>query len=182
MPVKINAHKPEFNLREKLNRLDTERVPYEKMPSGSVIQTQFTRFDYSDTANEFETTSSSYQASNFLVKISPKFANSTIKIQAAINIKQNTGANYVRVALFKSIDGGSFSNFTGGTTGHGLITYRVSGGGTAWDHVNFMVYDRPQTIKPITYKLYLSSNDNNQNVRIGENGATEFMSAMEIRQ
>ena len=31
MPIKINVHKPEFNLREKLNRLDTERVPYEKM-------------------------------------------------------------------------------------------------------------------------------------------------------
>ena len=85
-------------------------------------------------------------------------------------------------AVFKSINGGSFSNFTGGTTGHGLITYRISGGGTAWDHVNFMVYDTPNTTSSIIYKLYLSSNDNNQNVRIGENGAEEFMSAMEIRQ
>ena len=83
---------------------------------------------------------------------------------------------------FKSIDGGSFSNFTGGATGHGLITYRISGGGTAWDHVNFMVYDTPNTTSSIIYKLYLRSNDNNQNVRIGENGAEEFMSAMEIRQ
>ena len=180
MTVRIT--KQEFNLRDKLNYLDFDRVPYDKMPAGSIIQTNYTRFDYSGTNNEFETTSSTYQASPFLVNISPKFSTSIIKIQAAINIKQNTGANYIRVALFKSVDGGSFSNFTGGTTGHGLITYRISGGATAWGHVNFMVYDTPNTTSPIIYKLYLSSNDNNQNVRIGENGAEEFMSAMEVRQ
>ena len=178
----VRIEKPAFNLRDKLSELDYSRVPYEKMPAGSIIQTNYTRFDYSGTNNEFETTSSSYQASNFLVNISPKFSSSIIKIQAAINIKQNTGSNYIRVALYKSIDGGSFANFTGGTTGHGLITYRITGGGTAWDHVNFMVYDTPNTTSPIIYKLYLRSNDNSQNVRIGENGAEEFMSAMEVRQ
>ena len=182
MPVKINVHKPEFNLREKLNRLDTERVPYEKMPSGSVIQTEFAYYRVGGTNNEFETTSSSFQQSPFLVKISPKFADSTIKFEAAINIKQNTGANYVRVALYKDIDGGGYNYYSGGTTGHGFITFLVSGGSTTWDHVNFTAFDRPQTIKPVTYRLYLSSNDNNQNVRIGENSADEYLSAMEIRQ
>ena len=91
MTVRIS--KPEFNLREKLSELDYSRVPYEKMPAGSIIQTNYTRFDYSGTNNEFETTSSSYQATPFLVNISPKFSTSIIKIQAAINIKQNTGSN-----------------------------------------------------------------------------------------
>ena len=36
MTVRIS--KPEFNLREKLNELDYSRVPYEKMPAGSIIQ------------------------------------------------------------------------------------------------------------------------------------------------
>ena len=36
MTVRIT--KPEFNLREKISELDYGRVPYEKMPSGSVIQ------------------------------------------------------------------------------------------------------------------------------------------------
>ena len=178
----VRVSKPEFNLREKLTELDYGRVPYEKMPAGSIIQTNHVRYGVGGTSNEFETTSSTYQASPFLVKISPKFSTSIIKIQAAINIKQNTGANYIRVALFKSVDGGDFSNFTGGTTGHGLITYRIASGGTAWDHVNFMVYDTPNTTSSIIYKLYLSSNDNSQNVRIGENSAEEFMSAMEVRQ
>ena len=36
MTVRIT--KPEFNLREKLTELDYSRVPYEKMPAGSIIQ------------------------------------------------------------------------------------------------------------------------------------------------
>ena len=34
----VRAHKPEFNFREKLKELDYARLPYEKMPAGSVIQ------------------------------------------------------------------------------------------------------------------------------------------------
>ena len=40
MPVRIT--KPEINLREKISELDYSKVPYEKMPAGSVVQTQFT--------------------------------------------------------------------------------------------------------------------------------------------
>ena len=36
MTVRVN--KPQTNLREELNRLDYARVPYEKMPAGSVLQ------------------------------------------------------------------------------------------------------------------------------------------------
>ena len=182
MALKITVDKPEFNLREKLTRLDTARVPYEKMPSGSVIQTQFSYYRVGSTQNEFETTSSTFQQSPFLVKISPRFADSTIKFEAAINIKQNTGASYVQVGLWKDIDGGGYNYFSGGTIGHGFITFRNNSASTVWDHVNFTAFDRPQTIKPVTYRLYLSNSGNTQNVRIGENSADEYLSAMEIRQ
>ena len=182
MALKVTVDKPEFNLREKLTRLDTARVPYEKMPSGSVIQTQFSYYRVGGTNNEFETTSSTFQQSDFLVKISPKFANSTIKFEAAINIKQNDGGSYVQVGLWKDIGGGGYNYYSGGTTGHGFITYRYNVGATAWDHVNFTAFDRPQTIKPVTYRLYLSNSGNTQNVRIGENSADEYLSAMEIKQ
>ena len=182
MALKVTVDKPEFNLREKLTRLDTARVPYEKMPSGSVIQTQFSYYRVGGTNNEFETTSSSFQQSPFLVKISPKFADSTIKFEAAINIKQNDGGSYVQVGLWKDIGGGGYNYYSGGTTGHGFITYRYNVGATAWDHVNFTAFDRPQTIKPVTYRLYLSNSGNTQNVRIGENSADEYLSAMEIKQ
>ena len=182
MPVKINLNKPDFNFREKLTRLDTARVPYEKMPSGSVIQTQFSYYRVGSTHNEFETTSQTFQQSPFLVKISPKFANSTIKFEASVNIKQNSGGSYVRIALYKDIDGGGYNYFSGGTTGHGFLTFRDTASTTAWDHVNLTAFDRPQTIKPVTYRLYLSNSGANVNVRIGENSADEYVSAMEIRQ
>ena len=35
----IRVSKPEFNLREKLSELDYSRVPFQKMPVGSVVQT-----------------------------------------------------------------------------------------------------------------------------------------------
>ena len=178
----IRVSKPEFNLREKLSELDYSRVPYEKMPSGSIIQTQFNYYNVGGTQNEFETTSSTFQQSTFFVKISPKFVNSTIKFEAAINIKQNDGNSYLQVALYKDVDGGGYNYYTGGTTGHGFITYRYNVSATAWDHVNFTAFDRPETLSLITYRLYLKSNDNNQVVRIGENSADEYISAMEIRQ
>ncbi len=36
----INVTKPSVNLREKLNELDYAKVPFQKMPAGSVVQVQ----------------------------------------------------------------------------------------------------------------------------------------------
>ena len=49
----VRITKPEFNLREKLNELDYGRVPYEKMPAGSVVQiVQFTSDEQSITGGQ----------------------------------------------------------------------------------------------------------------------------------
>ena len=34
----VYANKPAFNVREKLKEIDYGKVPYHKMPAGSVIQ------------------------------------------------------------------------------------------------------------------------------------------------
>ena len=47
MTVRIS--KPEFNLREKLTELDYDRVPYEKMPAGAIIQVVDHKADNSPT-------------------------------------------------------------------------------------------------------------------------------------
>ena len=36
----INVKQPAFNLRSRLNELDYDTIPYEKMPLGSVLQVQ----------------------------------------------------------------------------------------------------------------------------------------------
>ena len=37
----IRVEKPAFNLRSKLNELDYERIPYQKMPYGSVVDIDY---------------------------------------------------------------------------------------------------------------------------------------------
>ena len=39
----VYANKPAFNVREKLKELDYARVPYHKMPAGSVVQVQYAK-------------------------------------------------------------------------------------------------------------------------------------------
>ena len=60
MAVKFT--KPEINVREKLSELDYAKVPYHKMPAGSVIQT------VSETYNtRISTASTSFVSTGFYV-------------------------------------------------------------------------------------------------------------------
>ena len=59
----IRVSKPEFNLREKISELDYSRVPYEKMPAGSVIQISFNSLY----GSAIGTTSAAFQDSDYLL-------------------------------------------------------------------------------------------------------------------
>ena len=175
----VRAHKPEFNFREKLKELDYSHVPYEKIPDGVAIQTVIEQFQIGGAANEHETTSSSYQPSYFKVTISPKFVDSIIEVKAAPNHKQNGATAYHTVAVYRSIDGGSYS-YIGDSTSNGQMTIAWDGA-TIYSIAPILVYDTPNTTLPVTYKLYHRHNAGSYTVRLGENGADEFMSATEIK-
>ena len=83
----VQITKSEVNIKEKIEQLDYSTVPYDKMPVGSVIQTQYAVLPYGGAINEAETNSSTFQPTNFIVRISPRFLNSKIIITAAPNIK-----------------------------------------------------------------------------------------------
>ena len=176
----VRAHKPEFNFREKLKELDYSHLPYEKIPDGVAIQTVIEQYRSSGAANEHETSSSSYQPTYFKVTISPKFANSMIEVKAAPNHKENGGTAYHTVAVYRSIDGGSYS-YIGESLTHGQMTIAWTTGGTIYGIVPVLVYDTPNTTLPVTYKLYHRHSSGSYTVRLGENGADEFMSATEIK-
>ena len=53
----VRIFKPEVNIRSKLTELDFDRVPYQKMPVGSVIQTVVELYAAGGTSNESETSS-----------------------------------------------------------------------------------------------------------------------------
>jgi len=73
MAVKFT--KPEINVREKLNELDFARVPYHKMPAGSVIQ-----YASISTGTSVSTTSTSFVDSGIDIFFSPKLANSKVLV------------------------------------------------------------------------------------------------------
>ena len=83
--MSIAVSKSEFNLRDKLNELDYGRVPYEKMPAGSVIQVVFdstTTEAVRHHSNEGGTETHIFDT-NLSATISPKFTSSKILVQVS---------------------------------------------------------------------------------------------------
>ena len=179
----VRAHKPEFNFREKLKELDYSHLPYEKIQPGGVVQMISKEWPHSGAANEHETSSSSYQPSNFSITIYPKFADSLIRITSVPNVKENGGSAYHNLAIYRSIDGGTWEYAPNpSSTSNGLVTYRFNGLSLYYDSIALDMFDRPNTTGKVEYKIYHRNGGGNYTVRVGENGAYEYMCATEIRQ
>mgnify|MGYP003624702408 CR=1 FL=1 len=73
MTVKVS--KPAINVREKLAELDFAKVPFQKMPAGSVVQ-----YQSSTTGQSFATTATSFVDSGVDIVFTPKLANSKVLI------------------------------------------------------------------------------------------------------
>jgi hypothetical protein len=80
----VYANKPAFNVREKLKEIDYGKVPYHKMPAGSVIQTVSERYN-----NRISTGSTSFVSTGFYVEINPKFKNSKIFVSISTSGNNN---------------------------------------------------------------------------------------------
>ena len=99
MTVRIT--KPEFNLREKLTELDYSRLPIQKMPATSIIQTQY----YQTTTEATTNNSSSYVSIGLYVNITPLIVGSTLEVSACIpqysnNTSNDTWSNALWLALY----------------------------------------------------------------------------------
>ncbi len=101
MTVRIT--KPAFNLREKLSELDYSRVPYEKMPAGSIIQVK--QKVIAGTYSESVPPSSSGPYGNIVESetISPRFVSSKILIMLNLNVGASNNGN-LSVTLHRNGD------------------------------------------------------------------------------
>jgi len=72
----INVKQPEFNLRSRLNELDYDKIPYEKMPLGSIVQIQQATQNNTNTQSGTGTLDT-----DLTLDFYPKFANSAIHIE-----------------------------------------------------------------------------------------------------
>ena len=169
MTVRIS--KPAFNLRDKLTQLDYGHVPYEKMPPGSIIQLVAGETEY-----RTATSSQTYQPTDMFATISPKFATSQIYITLGGDANNNGTAHYLYITYYRSIDGGSFSNLAtnGRNDSNSVDQNRGMCMVSAHDsrlHVPVAMpfLDSPNTTAPVTYKVYIRSEDAGETVEFPAN-------------
>ena len=86
----VRANKPFFNIREKIKELDFFRLPYQKMPPGSVVQVVFNQ---SNTANNQSTVPANTEHLAIPDTLfTPKLPGSKILIFGSINFWYQNGS------------------------------------------------------------------------------------------
>ena len=138
MTVKIT--KPEINVREKLNELDFAKLPFQKMPSGSVVQQKVVirQADVSTGANTSDVDLMAF-------KFKPKFAGSRLEFFMNLSV----GAHANMSLMFKLVNSttGAELERTGthinGDTNTDAMNTRFS-----WYHLH-----DPQDTEEYTYQL-----------------------------
>ena len=180
--VHINISKEQFNLRETLTRLDTERIPYEKMPVGSVIQVQQHHLYGS---GQVQTTSSSSQDSGLFIDFHPKFANSRLLVTCEFNAQSGNQSNSgLRWSIHRQIDGtatASSENLLGNSSQNVTITYH-SPSGYIHEGTSMTIEDKPKTIKRVQYRMFFQSHNNSASVGVARDWGGAHFTVMEIRE
>jgi len=174
----LRVRQPEFNLRSRLNELDYDRIPYEKMPLGTVIQHVYD----TGTGSHFTTTSGSWTNLNWSVSITPHFANSLMLIElSAIGQQPNTVHGVSAVTIFRNntTNIGDTSNANFGLSVVGDIG--SSGGVYITVPQTFFVFDKPNTTLNTTYNLY-GRTSNGGTAYCIHSGVTRTLSVKEIKQ
>ena len=178
MTVRIS--KPEFNLREKLSELDYSRVPYEKMPPGSVIQST-----YRKTSTQSISTSTSWAGTDVYATIYPRYANSKMLIMASGGMTGNSGGSehsYVVgcFSIWRSIGGGDYVAVD--DVDQGQQRYHLDAHKYVPLSINFLD-ERAGTTEYITYKVYFkrAAGSSGVNTNRDSNNSSQMI-IMEIKQ
>ena len=154
MPTFVN--KPEFLLREKLAELDPGRIPYDKMPMGSVIDTVY----YESGSQTNLNTQTTWTETNLYGHINTKHENNKVLIsgQAAIRIDGTSSILRGAIRLKRRINNGDYETIWP-TQQYGEM---FQGRGTPEEvsQVGAFTYlDEPNAIGRVFYRLecYLQS-------------------------
>ena len=152
---------------------------------GHVIQHQYSYYAYSGASNETETSSTSWTASGFNVTITPSSTNSRIIFMAALNVKRtvNAGQSYLDLQVRRSIGGGAYTVTSPIEADGDHAMHSDHSTSLEYPQLTLIVPDHPNTTSAVNYKVYIRNSASNSNVmRVGENGANEFVHVMEIAQ
>jgi hypothetical protein len=176
----IRVSKPEFNLREKLSELEFFKLPYHKIPDGTVCQRRY-YFLPSSGGAENETTSTSFaDASYFIHTFTPRFVDSLIMIEWTTNIKRNKNdSRYHTIRLVRVNPDDTSTNIEYDNSGlffEGANNANTLSSQNIYSHIFLREIDTPNTTEEITYKLQHKSSNSDTTVRLGENGHNRRLS------
>ena len=178
--MSVIVTKPEFNLRDKLNELDG-RIPYERMPSGSVIQVRYTHIA-SGGSSQYNSNSTTYNDTGQYVLISPRFSTSQVLVSLGGQIYATNSSHHSYVAIVRDNFIGSGSHNTNNALFHSSALWESSGPGQA-ANISQQFLDSPGTTKEVKYSMYVKSDNTNNTVYInGSSHSDAYIMAMEIKQ
>jgi hypothetical protein len=133
----VNISKPTINIREKLSELDFAKVPFQKMPSGSVLQVVQDVFN-----TESGTTSTSYVAvSGFTATITPSSTSSKILVLCSASSYINVSNQYLGTVYRDGTSLGDFARLYAQSSPLGGV-------------LTFNYLDTPSTTSATTYTYY----------------------------
>ena len=118
-----------------------------KKGAGSVLQ-----LIEGSTSNRVETSSNSFVATNLSATITPTASSNKIFIQVSGDCNTNADDNEIKMTVYRSIDGGTFSNL--GHADYGLATAR-SNAERLHSGVSISFLDSPSSTAAIVYKVYV---------------------------
>tara|TARA_R110000822_G_scaffold90628_1_gene209420 strand:+ start:260 stop:790 length:531 start_codon:yes stop_codon:yes gene_type:complete len=174
----VYANKPAFNVREKLKEIDYGKIPYHKMPVGSVIQVTHKRV----ASAWISTTSTTLVASGVKLSIFPKRENSLILIR--YNLPMTHTHSSVGATMVPEL-----RRVIGGSTG---VVTNINPAGTTYpqgyidptgNYQSIVIADQdfPNTQLEVEYEVYFRSTSGG-NTHLAHNGSSYYLQLMEIAQ
>ena len=177
----VFVQKPQFNLREKLTELEFGTLPYQKAPSGSVIQ--YVEASHTKMSNRNSTSSTSYIGTDYELIISPRLFNSKILINANLSAHANNDG-YIYVRVF-NVTANRYVKFNDGVSNDAMYESAL-GGKSQWGMLPVEAVDEPESTSPQTYRLYIRANNGTAYAGWSSSAANtnnfNFMSATEYKQ
>jgi hypothetical protein len=150
----INISKPTINIREKLSELDFAKVPFQKMPSGSILQVV-----QGSTTTPVTISTTSATDTGLSASITPTSTSSKVLVLVSQwTTKLSGGSSNQGSGLYVKRDSTTvISNYLSGITEPEITRLR-------W-YESVSVLDSPNTTSSVTYKTQVAAYNGNISVQ-----------------
>jgi hypothetical protein len=165
----IKVSKPAINIREKLNELAFDKVPFQKMPAGGVVQVV-----QATTGTQVVNSTNTFADTGLTASITPSATSSKILvIVSQMGLDKRTNNTYMTLRTKR-----------GETVIHqanSQLMYTANSNNNSGS-CTFSYLDSPSSTSAVTYKTQFASVGNSAQVSVQWSGSTSTIILMEISQ